>query len=272
MKRFAGWAVTAGLVLTATAANAQMLAPYRGVSDFDAPYERPYGAVPPAPPPAYNYGARLRAAAGPDAAAGGLCGVARQRFFAARRAASARLRLHRRGDRSERRGRPPRDRRPQRADHPLRARLWSGLWSGLGTGRWSGLGPWSGSPYDESFNAVPVPGYGPQGALPPPTVIRGVPRPPASVPHVASRACRCLRRNRGRGQAAGTGAPAIGRCRSLSQRRRRRRRRSAPPAAQHTDRADECSRGVDAPSNRRRAKPAPVIQPTQPMPAAQGLE
>ena len=40
---------------SSAAANAQMPAPYRGVSDFDGPYERPYGAVPPAPPPpAYN--------------------------------------------------------------------------------------------------------------------------------------------------------------------------------------------------------------------------
>ena len=29
--------------------------------------------------------------------------------------------------------------------------------------------------------------YGPQGALPPPTNVRGTPRPPRSVPHVASR-------------------------------------------------------------------------------------
>src|SRR5262249_15060108 len=52
-------------------AHAQMLAPYRAVSDFQGPdfqgpdfqgpvvqppYERPYGAVPPAPPPVYGYG------------------------------------------------------------------------------------------------------------------------------------------------------------------------------------------------------------------------
>ena len=57
MKRFAGWAVSAGLVLAASAANAQMPGPYRAVSDFDGPYDRPYGAVPPPPPPVYNYGA-----------------------------------------------------------------------------------------------------------------------------------------------------------------------------------------------------------------------
>lgn len=58
MKRFAGLAVVAGLMVAASAANAQMPAPYQGVSDFDGPYERPYGAVPPAPPPPVynNYG------------------------------------------------------------------------------------------------------------------------------------------------------------------------------------------------------------------------
>src|SRR6185312_9990922 len=56
MKLLLGWAVSAGLVLAASAADAQMLAPYRAVSDFDGPYERPYGAVPPAPPPVYGYG------------------------------------------------------------------------------------------------------------------------------------------------------------------------------------------------------------------------
>ena len=59
MKRFSGLvlglAVSAGLMFAATAANAQMLAPFRAVSDFEGPYERPYGAVPPGPP-AYNYG------------------------------------------------------------------------------------------------------------------------------------------------------------------------------------------------------------------------
>ncbi len=56
MMRFTGWAISAGLMLAASAANAQMPVPYRAVSDFDAPYERPYGAMPPAPPPIYSYG------------------------------------------------------------------------------------------------------------------------------------------------------------------------------------------------------------------------
>src|SRR5690349_8867711 len=56
MMRFTGWAVSAGLIFAVSAANAQMLAPYRAASDFDGPYAAPYGAPPPPPPPVYNYG------------------------------------------------------------------------------------------------------------------------------------------------------------------------------------------------------------------------
>src|SRR5882757_945100 len=78
MKLFTGWMLAAGLALSATAAQAQMLAPYRAASDFGAPYsEAPYSGVPydrgpyyapdrgpyyappppePAAPPRYGYG------------------------------------------------------------------------------------------------------------------------------------------------------------------------------------------------------------------------
>jgi hypothetical protein len=55
MKLFTGWVVSAGLVLTAAAANAQVLVPYRSgyVSDFQGPY----AAMPPdAAVPRYGYG------------------------------------------------------------------------------------------------------------------------------------------------------------------------------------------------------------------------
>ena len=63
MKLFTGWIVSAGLVLTAAAANAQVLVPYQlgrpgyaVVSDF----EGPYAAMPPdAPVPRYGYGPTL---------------------------------------------------------------------------------------------------------------------------------------------------------------------------------------------------------------------
>src|SRR5260370_42453681 len=70
MKLFTGWVMSAGLVLTATAANAQALAPhesgrspYSAVSDIDDPYVAmpraapPYAAMPEeAPAPRYGYG------------------------------------------------------------------------------------------------------------------------------------------------------------------------------------------------------------------------
>jgi hypothetical protein len=63
MKLFTGWVVSAGLVVTAAAANAQVLVPYQiggpgyaAVSDFDGPY----AAMPPdAPVPRYGYGPTL---------------------------------------------------------------------------------------------------------------------------------------------------------------------------------------------------------------------
>jgi hypothetical protein len=61
MKLFTGWVISAGLVLAATSANAQVLVPYEigspryaVVSDFDGPY----AAMPPAGP-AERYGPRL---------------------------------------------------------------------------------------------------------------------------------------------------------------------------------------------------------------------
>ena len=66
MKLFTGWMLAAGLVVSATAADAQMLSPYSRTSDFGGPYSEapyrgggPYYAQPPqeAPvPPRYGYG------------------------------------------------------------------------------------------------------------------------------------------------------------------------------------------------------------------------
>src|SRR6185437_5830729 len=61
MKLFTGWVISAGLALAATSANAQVLAPYQigsprysAVSDFDGPY-----AEVPAEVPAPRYGPML---------------------------------------------------------------------------------------------------------------------------------------------------------------------------------------------------------------------
>jgi hypothetical protein len=76
MKLFTGWVLAAGLVCAGSAADAQMLSPYSRVSDFGSPYsEAPYGRpyseapyrggpyyaappqeAPPPVPPRYGYG------------------------------------------------------------------------------------------------------------------------------------------------------------------------------------------------------------------------
>jgi hypothetical protein len=64
MKLFMGWAVSAGLLFGAAAANAQLLTPYeiggsryQAVSDVGGP--GPYAAMPPEASPAPSYGPRL---------------------------------------------------------------------------------------------------------------------------------------------------------------------------------------------------------------------
>jgi hypothetical protein len=264
MKRFAGWAVSAGLMLAATAADAQMLAPYRAVSDFDAPYERPYGAVPPAPPPVYNYGSNYGQPPGlmpmPEVYAvlrdNGFSplGVPHQRGFVYTVAVI---------DRNGEDGRLVIDGRNGRIIRFVPA--YGPAW-GPGGGPGWGRGP--GNPYDESFNAVPVPGYGPQGALPPPTVIRGVPRPPASVPHVASRAVPLPAPKPSVAAKSPEAAPQ----QSAAVEPKPAPAASAPPATGTQTAQTNAAAAAAPPSTVGAAKPAPVIQPTQPMPAAQGLE
>jgi hypothetical protein len=271
MKRVFGLAASAGLVFAATAANAQMLAPYRAVSDFDRPYERPYGAVPPAPPPpVYNYGAY-----GPPPGLMPLpevyavlrdngfspLGVPYQRGFVYTVAVI---------DRNGEDGRLVIDGRNGRIIRFVPADPgWGSNW-GPGGGRGG---------YDESFNAVPVPGYGPQGALPPPSVIRGVPRPPASVPHVASRAVPLPAPK----PAVLAKPPEVAPQRSAAVEPKPDVRpapspatppASAPPApsAQTAQTTPPAQANAAPPATVGEAKPALVIRPTQPMPAAQGLE
>ena len=162
MKFSTGWAALAALLLAVPAANAQgappngVRAPYTAVSDFDGPY----AAMPPeAPAPRYGYGPSLLPATE-------VYTVLRENGFSP--LGIPRLRgsvytiavIDRRGGD----GRLVIDARDGRIVRFLPAR---------------GIGP----VFDDDAR-VP---YGPQGALPPPTVSRAVPRPPAPIPHVASR-------------------------------------------------------------------------------------
>ena len=253
MKRFAGWALVAGLMLAGSAANAQMLVPYRGVSDFDGPYERPYGAVPPAPPPVYNYGGYGQSLLPPQEVYAVLrdngfspLGIPHQRGLVYVIAA-----IDRRGED----GRLVIDARNGRILRFVPA-------YGYGYG-----GP---APYGDNFGAEQMSAPGSDTAMPPPTVIRGVPRPPASVPHVASRAVPMPAPKPS--IVAKPAEPTPQQSAAIEA------RPVTPPAP-----AASTAPAAPAPSQANastppstatvgEAKPAPVIRPTQQMPAAQGLD
>ncbi len=262
MKALAGWAVSAGLVLAAGSAHAQALAPdgagrpaVRMVSDF----EEPYGGVPPAPPPyeapyappAYDAPAPRRYDAPPD------YGYAPPAY-----------------------GYPPPLMPPREIYAVLRDNgfLPLGIPHRLGsayeiaaespdgengrlmidgrTGRIIRFTPgyWGGRPGYSDLR----PPYGAQDAMPPPTAVRGVPRPPGLIPHVASRAVPVPAPKPGAAAAAATkpGEPA-----QRSAAAPQQADRSAPP---------QVSAAATAPAAE--VKPPPQIRPTEPMPEVQGLE
>ena len=158
MKLFTGWVITAGLVLAATAANAQTLAPYTAVSDVSGPY----AAMPPEVlPPRYGpgYGPMLL----PPTEVYAILrdngfsplGIPRQRglFYTISVI-----------DRGGEDGRLVIDARTGRIVRFMPAYRMG-----------------------DNFNDGPTVIYGSAGPLPPISNMRGVPRPPASVPRMASR-------------------------------------------------------------------------------------
>ncbi|PJG54588.1 hypothetical protein CVM73_12980 [Bradyrhizobium forestalis] len=114
--------------------------------------------------------------------------------------------------------------------------------------------------YDERAVAP----YGPQSALPPPTVIRsGPPRPPAPIPHVASRAVPLPKAAPRRGETSVAAA------------------KPAEPVAQQAQPVQQTAAVQAKPAEATpqaavptlaQTKPAATILPTQEMPAAQGLD
>jgi hypothetical protein len=161
MKLFTGWVMSAGLVFTAAAANAQVLAPYEigrwpyaVVSDI----EGPYAAMPPdtpAPrdgptllPPQEVYTVVRDSGFSP-------LGIPQQRGLVYTIAV-----IDRGGDD----GRLVIDARTGRIIRFIPAYRMG-----------------------DNFNEDLTVTYGPVGPLPPVSPIRGAPRPPASIPHVASR-------------------------------------------------------------------------------------
>jgi hypothetical protein len=259
MKLFAAWAVSASLIVLASAANAQTGAPNAAdqarlskASDVDGPYTgappppprppgppRPYGYGPDygyGPPPAgYGYGPPS-----PGYGYGGppllplpeVYAVLRENGFAPLSAP------YQRGmtyviavmDRGGEDGRLVIDARDGRIIRFVPASRWG-----------------------EAYDRMRYEPYPPGEAMPPATVIRGIPRPPASIPRVASRT-----------------VPVPSPKPSVSDKMSEPTQQSAtvetkPAAPQATTPAQPNVTVGEA-------KPVPQILPTQKMPAVQPLE
>jgi hypothetical protein len=246
MKLFTGWVVSAGLVLTAAAANAQVLAPYEigrlpytVASDIGDPYAGdpyagdPYAGMPPEVP-VPRYGPALLPVSE-------VYTIVRESGFSP--LGIPRLRglvymisvIDREGDD----GRLVIDARTGRIIRFMPAYR-------------------MGDNFSEDLTAP----YGARGSLLPISATRGVPRPPASVPRLASRAPSV--------PLPKTPPPHAGEIRPLA----------AKPAAEPAQQSAAVqAKPAEAPTTPQatapvavEAKPAPQIQPTREMPKAQGLE
>lgn len=245
MKLLAGCVVSSALFLAAWSAHAQVLAdgagrpPLRAVSDF----EEPYGEVPPAPPPyvpppyappPYGYAPSLMP---PHE----VYAVLRDNGF---------LPLgipHRLGSVYEITARGP--------DGEDGRLIIDGR-----TGRIVRFTPayWGGRSDDSDLRAP----YDAQDALPRPTAVRDVPRPPALIPHVASRAVPQSAPKRA--AAAQPAEPA-----------QKSARKPADAPAEVQARATTPAQGTAQGTTGRAGEvkpPVPVIRPTEAMPPVQGLE
>jgi hypothetical protein len=241
MKFFTGCVAAAALAMVASAAQAQV--PANGiaggvfvtVSDFDGPYAPPEAAL----PPRYGYGYEERGPAPALLPSTEVYAVLRDNGFSP--LGIPRLRggvytiavIDRRGDD----GRLVIDARDGRIIRFMPATDAYGM-----------------APAYEEHAVAP---YGPQSALPPPTMVRsGPPRPPAPIPHVARRSVPLPKDAPSRGEtsvaAAGPAEPT------------RQAAAVQPKPAEAAPQAAVPTVG--------QAKPAPTILPTQDMPAAQGLD
>jgi len=239
MKLFTGWVISAGLVVMAAAANAQILAPhetgrspYTVVSDVEGPY-----AAMPAEIPAPRYGPTLLPPTEVYAIlreSGFLpLGIPQQRGLVYTISV-----IDRGGDD----GRLVIDARNGRIIRFIPAYRMG-----------------------DNFNDDLIGTYGPVGSLPPVSAVRGPPRPPATVPHVASR------------------TPSVPMPRAAPPRATEAKPLAAQPAPAPTQTQQSAAvqaKPVDAHTPPQVAAPAtveakpaaPQIQPTQEMPKVQGLE
>jgi hypothetical protein len=250
MNVFTGSAVAAALLFTVTAANAQMAppngvrAPYTAVSDFGGPYAAMPPDVPAPPPydapPRYGYGPSLL----PPTE---VYTVLRENGFSP--LGIPRLRgnvytiaaIDRRGDD----GRLVIDARSGRIIRFVPA---------------YGIGPAS----DEDMAAP----SGPRSALPPPTIVRGVPRPPAPVPHVASRSVPVPKPS----PLAAKPAPAAAAAVAIAPAPAPAQQAAIVPVKPAETPAAPPVAAAAAPAVGEAKPSAPAISPTQEMPKVQGLE
>jgi len=258
MKFFTGCVAAAALALAASTVQAQV--PANGisggamiaVSDFDGPYGPPEAAP---PPPRYGYGYGYEERGPALLPATEVYAVLRDNGFSP--LGIPRLRgsvytiavIDRRGDD----GRLVIDARDGRI---LRFMPAADAY---------GMAP--------SYEERAVGSYGPQTALPPPTVVRsGPPRPPAAIPHVAKRTVPLPKAAPQRGE---TPVAAVRPAEPAQQVQAPQAQPAQAPAQQTAAAAQakpaEATPQATAPTVGQ-AKPVPTIQPTQEMPAAQGLD
>ena len=123
--------------------------------------------------------------------------------------------------------------------------------------------------YARGYPADPAVVYGPPGAPPPVSAVRGPPRPPGLVPHVASRAVPMPKAMPERSEAPQTvgkaSEPAKDSAKIVEP------AKPAEPAPQSVAQAKPAAVPA-APPAVVEAKPAPQILPTKEMPKVQGLE
>jgi hypothetical protein len=239
MKLFTGWVVSAGLVVAATAAQAQVLAPYgvgnspyRAVSDVAGPYAAmppearvPRGYGPRLLPPQEVYTVLRESGFSP-------LGIPRQRGFVYTISV-----IDRGGDD----GRLVIDARTGRILRFLPANR-------------------MGDNFDEALTDS----YGPPG--PPPPLVAGAPRPPRAIPRVASRTPAVP---------IPKASPHAGQAKPAGEAKPQAAQPATPPAQQS---AAAQTRPAEPPTTGQaaapavEAKPAPQILPTQDMPTVQGLE
>jgi hypothetical protein len=273
MKFFTGWALAAGLTLAATAAQAQVLAPYEAgrspyysVSDIGPPVGGPYVGGPYADGP---YAPPPREYPGPRYGQGPMLLPPTEVYTVVRESGFSPLGIpQQRGfvytisviDRGGDDGRLIIDARTGRIIRFIPARR-----------------------IGDNFNDDLTMNYGPPGPLPPVTHARGAPRPPKSIPHVASRTVPVPKPN----PLAPRQATAMPIAKQATAEPATKPAALPEPAANPAAAAEPVQQSAaaqpksaealtpppaPATTGAVQAKPVPQIAPTQDMPTVQGLE